>query len=337
MSKNIPSLYYVYGNKTYEEEIYTYLIEHFQSVGKLNLSSSTGCGFKIESHDIGDLKSLDAWLENYEGWIQENRRNEFNDLETDLMDLDKYLAGCNNRISTVDYNTLNFILNTHKNTIAIRTINFLGGAVAGSYIINMGNTPINGTVPINASVTDNRIIKKTLSKSESFSLALTNCTLGGVLAEYKGLDNSTVWTCSNPLPLNTPIPNATDKDLTTYQALPYDNYPRIVINQPVAKYIKRFACCWQITGTSGDTYKYQKNPRYPKCYAFNANTGEVWSFEDQLTDDAMSENTMYVLDVDINQTITQLSFSLDSVEHPYPAKPTPVPSFDIWEIITKTE
>jgi archaellin len=337
MGKNpFPSIFYVYGNKTYEEEIKAYLTAHFNTT-PLNLSSSTGCGFKIESYDVGDLKNLDIFLETVEGWIQQTRRTDFNDLETDLLDLDKYLAGCNNRISTNDYNTINFILNVHKSTIAIRTINFIGSPVAGSYIINMGNVPIHGTVPVNASVTDNRILKKTLSSSESFTLAFTNCTLGGVLADYKGLDNSADWTCSNPLPTNTPIPKATDKSLLTYERLPYDNYPRLVINQPEARYIKKFACCFQITGSSGDTYKYKKDSVFPYCYAFNANTGEKWSFEDQLTNDAMNENQMCNFTVDINQNVTQLRFALDSVEHPYPSAPTPVPAFDIWEIVVKTE
>ena len=189
MSKNLPSLYYIYGNKTYEEEIYSHLIEHFQTVGKLNISASSGCGFKIESHDVGELKSLDAWLENYEGWIQTNRRNEFNELESNLIDLDQAVGGCNNRLTglTVGDNIkwIKFNINAFKELVAIRMLNFQGSATNGSYELNMGGDKISSSVPANAVVNNSTIYKKSLN-GESFDFKLTDCDISGYIIEYKG-------------------------------------------------------------------------------------------------------------------------------------------------------
>jgi hypothetical protein len=199
MSKNLPSLYYIYGNKTYEEEIYNYLIEHFQSVGKLNISASSGCGFKIESHDVGDLKSLDAWLENYEGWIQSNRRNEFNELESNLIDLDKAVGGCNNRLTGLSVGDnikwIKFNINAFKELVAIRMLNFQGTANNGSYELNMGGDKISSSVPANAVVNNSTIYKKSLN-GESFDFELTDCDISGYIIEYKG-KKFYDFTCAN--------------------------------------------------------------------------------------------------------------------------------------------
>jgi len=332
-SKNLPSIYYVYANKTYEEEIKAYLIANFQAVGQLNISSSSGCGFKIESYDIGDLRRLDAWLESCEGWIQSTRRNEFNELETNLFDLDKYIPGCDKRLSTDSLKLLNFTANAYKGKIALRTISFLGTAVPGSYNIGLGSDNIKGSVPANASATDNRLYIKTLKNADYFELSVTDCTLAGVIAELKGKD-STNWTCSNPLPKNTPIPEAFDGDVdTTFVNLPYDNYPRIVINNPDRPFVKRFAFRIKINGSSGDTYNF----RLDTCYAFDAQTGHIYDFSSQLAGAVIAENGFISYYIDVNQTITQLRIALDSIEHPYPAKPSPVPAFEVYEIITVIE
>ncbi|ATB56192.1 putative envelope protein [Methanosarcina spherical virus] len=334
MSKNLPSIYYVYANKTYEEEIKAYLIENFSAVGQLNISNSSGCGFKIESYDIGDLRRLDAWLEGCEGWIQSTRRNEFNELETNLFDLDKYVPGCDRRLSTDSLKLLNFTANAFKGKIALRTISFLGSAVPGSYNIRMGSDNIKGSVPANASATDNRLYLKTLKDTDEFELSVNDCTLSGVIVEMKGRV-TTNWTCSNPLPTDTPIPNCFDGDIeTTYEELPYDNYPRMVINCPDRPFVRRFSFRLYIDGTSGDTFKFTN----VGCYAFDAQTGKTYDYSDQLIGiHALAENFFSSFYINVNQRVTQLRFTMDSVEHPYPAKPSPEPKIRIYQIITAIE
>lgn len=334
MAKNIPSIYYVYANKTYEEEIKDYLKENFNSVSQLNISSSAGCGFKIESYDMGDLRRLDAWLEEREGWIQTTRRNEFSELETDLFDLDRYIPGCDRRLSTDSLKYLIFTINAFRGKIALRTMNFLGSATPGSYNIALGSDNIRGSVPANASVTDNRLYIKTLKDTDLFDLTLTNCTLGGVIAEMKG-KVTTNWTCSNPLPPDTPIPNCFDGDIdNTYESLPYDNFPRMIINNPDRPFVKRFTFRIMIAGSSGDTFKFRNDG----CYAFDAQTGKTYDYSDQLINQpALPENTYWTYYINVNERVTQLRFSLDSVEHPYPAKPSPVPTLRVYEIMTVIE
>lgn len=201
-NSNVPAFYYVYGNKTYEEEIETYLRAHFQNVINLNLSSSTGCGFKFVSYDVGDLKSLDSQLETYEGWIQTTRRNEFNDLETNVIDLDKAIAGTNNRITGNllygnDINWVKFNVNAFKDLTAFRMINILGSAAVGDYVLTFGTDKISASVPVNSSVNNTTIYKKNLN-GQSFDLALTDCTLAGYICEFKGSKKYN-FTCTHDL------------------------------------------------------------------------------------------------------------------------------------------
>jgi len=283
---------------------------------------------------MGDLRRLDAWLEEREGWIQSTRRNEFSELETDLFDLDRYIPGCDRRLSTDSLTYLIFTINAFKGKIALRTMNFLGGAVPGSYNIQLGSDSIKGSVPANASVTDNRLYIKTLKDTDRFNLTLTNCTLGGAIAEMKG-KVTTNWTCSNPLPPDTPIPRCFDGDIeTTYESLPYDNFPRMIINCPDRPFVKRFTFRIMIAGSSGDTYRFRPDG----CYAFDEVTRKTYDYSDQLINSTpLPENTYWTYYVNVNQRVTQLRFSLDSIQHPYPAKPSPVPTLRVYEIITVIE
>jgi hypothetical protein len=278
---------------------------------------------------------LDAWLEECEGWIQTTRRNEFSELETNLFDLDRYVPGCDRRLSTDSLEELNYIINAFKGKVAIRTISFLGSATPGSYNIRLGSDNIKGSVPANASVTDNRLYIKTLKDWDYFEVSVNNCTLAGVIAEMKG-KVTTNWTCSNPLPPDTPIPRCFDNDVrTTYEELPYDNYPRFVINCPDRPYVKRFSFRIMIAGSSGDTYKFRSDG----CYAFDAQTGKWYDYSDQLLAVPVNvrENVLFTYYVNVNQTVTQLRVSLDSIEHPYPAKPSPEPTVRIYAITTLIE
>jgi len=346
-----PSIFYVYGNKTYEEDIKAYLMANFNTT-QLNLSSSTGCGFKIESYDIGDLKRLDIILESFEGWIQQTRRTEFSDLETNFLDLDKYIAGCNNRITTDRLDDLNFILNSHKGVVVLRTMNFLGGALSGSYKILMAKDSINGSVPINASVSDNRLIKKTIplisSIDTSFFMTVTNCSLTGVIAEYHGVNDVKNWELSNPFFPSIPAGNVGDENVSTFIDYPYDNYPRCIINRasgtttPVLKWCIYF----EIVGTSGDTFKFHwdfqggfnalTGDSFPFIKGYNAGTGQHFNFTDTPMN-AFPENQRQFIELECDfKAVTQLKFSLDSVEHPTPAFPAPVPVMRVYELLIKT-
>jgi len=334
MAKNaFPSIFYVYGNKTFEEDIKAYLMAHFNTV-PLNISSSTGCGFKIESYDIADLKALDIVLERYEGWIQQTRRTEFSDLEVNMLDLDKYIAGCDNRVSSSDRDYVNFAIKTHlPSVVSVRTMNYLGSALAGDYTLYMGGVTIKNAVPINASVTDNRVYRKTLTSTHEFDLQVNNCTLNNALVEFKGSENQSEWTYDNPFPLGTPMPaEMIDKNLTTFKVIPWDNYPRCVINHPKGL-VKAWSFIIEISGTSGDTYQFE--PLF--CYAFDGGTGEkVKDLYPSINAQhpVLSENVKYSFYIPVDVSCTQLRFSLQSVEHPS-GFPTPLPDFRFYETIVK--
>lgn len=336
MAKNaFPSIFYVYGNKTYEEDIKAYLTAHFNT-SQLNLSSSTGCGFKIECYDVGDLKNLDIELEKYEGWIQQNRRNEFSDLEVNLLDLDKFIAGCDNRVSTDDRNYLNFAIKSHlPSVVCVRSLNFLGSASAGSYELTMGDVTIKNSVPINGSITDGRIYRRTLSSLGSdFDLQVTDCTLNNALVEFKGSENQSEWTYDNPFPMGTPMPSEMyDKSLTTYKVVPFNNYPRCVINHSLGM-VKAWSFYIELNGSSGDTYQFVPD----NCYGFNAITGvkEIDLYPQIYAQHpVLNENTGYSFYLLVNKSVTQLRFSIQSVEHPYPAMPSPTPEFRFYQTIVK--
>ena len=336
MAKNsFPSIFYVYGNKTFEEDIKAYLMAHFTTTA-LNLSSSTGCGFKIESFDIGDLKALDIALERYEGWIQQTRRTEFSDLEVNLLDLDKYIAGCDNRVSSDDRDYVNFAIKTHlPSVVCVRSMNYIGSAVAGNYELTMGDVKIKNSVPINGSVTDGRVYRRTLSNVGSdFDIQVTDCSLNNALVEFKGSENQTEWTYDNPFPSGTPMPSEmTDKDMTSYKVVPFDNYPRCVINHARGM-VKAWSFYIRIEGTSGDTYAFKSDA----CYAFDSSTLSIVKdlYPSMFAQrPVMVENTTYSVYVPVGVNCTQLRFALLSIEHPFPAFPAPVPEFRFYETIIK--
>ncbi len=194
MSKSsTPSIFYIYGNKTFEEEIKAACLSLFPSVSQLNIYNPNGVGFKVECFDINDLRSLDIKLEPYEGWIQQTRRNDFSDINADVMDFDKFIGGCNNRITfdstgTTVWNKdyITYKVNAHKDLVAVRNLNFTNNsAVAGTYKVVLGNDSVNGGVPIGATLDLNRVIRKTLN-GQSFAVQSTDASLTGFVIEYKG-------------------------------------------------------------------------------------------------------------------------------------------------------
>ena len=327
-----PSIFYVYGNKTFEEDIKVYLMAHFNT-SALNLSSPTGCGFKIESYDIGDLKALDIVLEKWEGWIQQSRRNDFNDLNIDLLDLDKFIAGCNNRVSTNDIAYLNFVIATHKGVICFRNLNFLAPGIAGEYVLVLGSDTIRNAVPAGGAITDSKVYRKTLKSSDAGYIYGTDTVFTNAIMEFKGMEIQSICTYDSPFPLGTPLPvEMYDKNTTTYKLIPWDNYPRCVINFPVQK-VLGWGFIIRIEGTSGDTYKFD----VANCYAKNALTFEEYDIYPLLMAQhpVMSENTDYHFFVGIDFICTQLRFSFQSIEHPFPAFPAPIPEFRFYETIIK--
>lgn len=336
MAKNaFPSIFYVYGNKTYEEDIKAYLMANFNTT-PLNLSSSTGCGFKIESYDIGDLKRLDIVLESFEGWIQQTRRTEFSDLEVNLLDLDKFIAGCDNRVSSDDRDYVNFAVKTHlPSVVCVRSMNYLGSAVAGNYELTMGDVQIKNSVPINGSVTDGRVYRRTLGNLGSdFGIQVTDCTLNNALVEFKGSENQNSWTYANPIAFSLAGSELTDKDMSVYKVIPWDNYPRCIINAPLGL-VKAWSVYIEISGASGKTFELMDG----LCYAFNANTGNIeLEFYDIMfaQHPVLVENVKYSFYIPINKNCTQLRFGINCIEEPFPAFPALVgEEFRFYETIIK--
>jgi len=194
MSKSsFPAIFYVYANRTFKEELEAYLIAHFSSLTDLGISNATGIGYKIECYDVGELKALDVELEKYEGWIQQSRRTEFADVDTEFFDLDKFISGCNKRISYDPTNTsvenkqkIKWRVNANGKTVAVRNVNFTSssGAVAGSYEIVLGNDKIAGGIPIGATIDINRVYRKSLN-GEFFDVKSTDAYLTGYVIEFK--------------------------------------------------------------------------------------------------------------------------------------------------------
>ena len=332
-NNNPPAFYYVYGNKSYETDIETYLRDHFDNVINLNISSSMGCGFKFVTYDIGELRALDNQLENYEAWIQQTRRTEFNDLETNLLDLDHYLPGCDNRISSNDIVYINFVIATHKGLIAFRNLNFSAPGVAGEYVLVLGSDTIRNAVPAGASITDNKIYRKTLLRSDDGYIYGTDTVFTNAIMEFKGTEIQAYSTYDNPFAPGTPLPvEMYDKDTTVYKVVPWDNYPRCVINFAL-KTVKYWSFIIRVEGTSGDTYAFD----VANCYAKNAPTFEEKDLYAQMNAQhpIMNENTDYQFFIDVDFLCTQLRFSFQSIEHPFPGFPAPLPEFRFLETIIK--
>jgi len=331
-----PSIFYVYGNKSYQDEIEAAIANISNNYTSLNISNPSGCGFKLESFDIGDMKSLDIILETYEAWIQPNRRTEFTEINSDFLDLDSYTVGCNNRISTDDRNFANFAIKSYlPSVVCVRSLSYLGSGVSGSYTLYMGGDTIKNAVPINASITDNRIYRKTLTPSKGFDLQVADCILNNAMVEFKGKSNTSEWTFDNPYPTGTPMPSEiVDEDFSTWDVVPWDNYPRAVFNHPLCS-IKNMNFYIYISGTSGDTFRFDPS----SCYAFDASTTSI--VKDlypamNAQHPLMVENVGYSFYIPVGVNATQLRFAIQSVEHPSPALPSPLPEFRFLQMIIAT-
>jgi hypothetical protein len=348
---NINPYFYIYGNQSYENEIKNYLMAHFQDVFDLNLSSSSGCGFKILSYDSAKINELDTFLESCEGWIQKTRRNEFSDFDSNFLNLDKFVSGCNNRITTDRIDDLNFLLNAHKGTIVLRTFSLLGGINPGTYKIYFGSDTINGSVPANASITDNRTIKKTIPTvaglTNSFFMQLTNCTFSGGIAEFSGKNDMKNWTLGNPFIPDIAPGNTADENVSNFIDFPYDNYPRSVIHSIIPKKILKYVIYFEIHGVSGDTFKFDSSwmgginslsgATYPFISGYNAVSGQTFDFAGNPMN-AFPENQKQIIEIDCNfPEVNILNIAFQSVQHPFPAVPNPVPVFRVYEIFVKTE
>ena len=328
-----PSIFYVYGNRTYQDEIEAAIANISNSYTPLNISNPSGCGFKLESFDIGDMRRLDIILETYEAWIQPSRRMEFNDLETNILDLDCYLPGCDNRISSNDIAYVNFVITTHKGLIAFRNLNFSAPGVAGEYVLVLGSDTIRNAIPAGASITDNKIYRKTLLRSDAGYIYGTDAIFTNAIMEFKGKEIQAYSTYDRPFPIGTPLPvEMYDKDTTTYKVIPWDIYPRCTINFAL-KTVKCWSFIIRVEGTSGDTYTFNEE----HCYAKNAPTFEEKSLYAQMNAQhpIMNENTDYQFYIDVNFLCTQLRFSFQSIEHPFPSFPAPLPEFRFLETIIK--
>jgi len=214
-------------------------------------------------------------------------------------------------------------------------MNYLGSAVAGNYELTMGDVKIKNSVPINGSVTDGRVYRRTLGNLGSdFDIQVTDCTLNNALVEFKGSENQAEWSLTNPLPaFNLAGTEIVDKDMTSYKVLDFDNYPRCVINHAYGM-VKVWSFYIRLEGTSGDTYAFE--PAY--CYAYDAGTLTVVKdlYPSMFAQrPVMAENTTYSVYVPVGVNCTQLRFSINSIEHPFPAFPAPIPEYRIYEMIIK--
>jgi len=221
MAKAFPSIFYIYASRTYKEEVEAYLSAHFESISDLNISNATGIGYKIECYDVGELKALDIELEKYEGWIQQTRRTEFSDVDTEFFDLDKFISGCNKRISFDSSNSsvenkekIKWRVNANGKTVAVRNINVTSaGTVDGTYEIVLGSDKIAGGVPLGATIDINRVYRKNLN-GEFFEVKTTDAYLTGYVIEFKGdewrryyLENATISSAN--------FENCRDEDYST--------------------------------------------------------------------------------------------------------------------------
>ena len=250
--------FYIYANRKYYNIIETYLKQHFQVVIPLNLSSTTGCGFKIMSYDFAELKNLDSFLEQYEGWLQTSRRNEFNEFEANVLDLDNYSAGCNARLTVTDIDYIKFALNHYKSLIVFRYLNFLGGANVGYYILKFGDLELKNTIPANATLTDSKIYRKTLDVSTDIDITLSDCTLEGTLIEYasNGSEevNNWVYEVGGIPQANTEFK---DKDMTTSLDLVHvwAAFAQMTFRCSSAKKLKSIKISMEVTGDLNTSYK----------------------------------------------------------------------------------
>jgi len=215
-------------------------------------------------------------------------------------------------------------------------MNYLGSAVAGNYELTMGDVKIKNSVPINGSVTDGRVYRRTLGNLGSdFDIQVTDCTLNNALVEFKGSENTSEWVYSNPFP-GFPLAGTEMVDkhpTTTFKVIDWDSYPRCVLNQAKGM-VKAWSFYIMISGASGDTYKFD----VANCYAYDSSTLTI--VKDlypaiNAMHPVMAENVGYSFYIPVGVECTQLRFSFQSIEHPFPAFPAPLPDFRFYETIIK--
>ena len=110
------------------------------------------------------------------------------------IDFSKYASGCDNRISSssiVDVPVIEHVLNTNKLLSVLNRLDLKGSESLGDYDITLNDdTHLKGSVPLNGTILDTK--KYSWNNSQGiFDVITTNCTLSGIIIDYKGINDIT--------------------------------------------------------------------------------------------------------------------------------------------------
>ena len=196
-------------------------------------------------------------------------------------DFSKYASGCDSRISLSTTNTLQLltmILNSNYNTCVMNRLDLKGSASIGNYEITLDDdTSLTGSVPLNGTILDSK--RYLWNNNDSlFDTSFTNCSLGGLIVDYKTRDS--YFLNKN---ITVDAPNMYDNDwnssnsfsssLTAFECLFDDElikntylyqYSRSrFVESTIKIYYKDVDDVWQLIDTisiaAGDTYYYRYN------------------------------------------------------------------------------
>ena len=180
------------------------------------------------TNDLPEITSLDMFLEDKEGWIQQTRRTEFNEITPSVFDFDVFSFGCKTRLSCLNTQIFNHALRSRSGVIVVKRMVFLGGGSNGTALLYFNTSDfILHNVLANSSLIDDKIYKNTTIDTDSSSLTVTNCTMSGAIMEYDTEDDFSLSVIDEPDTANVDyLPSSTDiTDICSYVVSTYISIP----------------------------------------------------------------------------------------------------------------
>ncbi|MDD4482693.1 MAG: hypothetical protein PHP18_05695 [Bacilli bacterium] len=247
-----PSVFYVYGNIKYRAEIENEINKITDTFFDVPQSKYNLCGFKIVSYSLNDISKLDISLSKYEGWIQTEKRRDYEEIDVGYTNFDKFTTGCNYRYYFKDSTDINVYSKLFKSYLGIKQISIINdNATYGTYEIDLDdNDKVTGIVNALSTYENNNIYVKNLF-GKSLIMSTSNCDLINLSVEINNkLEKNFTLEGRESEP---GIENIRDFDLSTYVEYSFTNNPEFLIPDKIIEKVL-FSFALNIDATMGLSY-----------------------------------------------------------------------------------
>ena len=185
------SIFYVYGNVKFRIQIENEITQITETFFELPQPKFNLVGYKVVCYSNNDIARLDVNLSKYEGWIQGEKRRDYEDIEPGYTNFDKFATGCNYRFHLTGQEFEYFAQFTKNDYLAIRYLALKNTSLdMGEYTIEFNDSDkIHGYV-LPESITENNNIYLKKLNDEQILITLSNASLEKITLEAENIFGS---------------------------------------------------------------------------------------------------------------------------------------------------